>query len=233
MFRTRRNPRVIWPVLLSGLILAALQGAAVAATKLPEVSSDGLHLLKNTKVRIAYARPGASLKAYERVKLLDCFVQFKKGWQREYNLDEVGLSGRVSDREADEIKQRLAAEFKKVFTERLERRGHPVVEEAASDVLLLRPALLNVDVTAPDTRSAGRDQTYIRSAGSMTLLLELYDSSTGTLLARIIDPQADEQSVATEAGRAVNKQAADRILRRWADLLADHLTDVEQRASGD
>lgn len=209
---------------LAGLVA----GAALAAGKLPETSSDGLVLQKNTKLRIVYAKPGASLKPYARVQILDCFVEFRKNWQREYNLEEIGLSGRVSDKDAEAIRQRLAKEFKDVFTARLEKKGHVVVDAAAPDVLLLRPALINVDVTAPATRSAGRSREFIRSAGSMTLFLELYDSSTGTLLARIIDPQADDQPFPTEAGRSTNKAAADRILRRWADLLASHLGEVKQ-----
>ena len=127
---------------------------------------------------------------------------------------------------ADAIKQRLAKEFKDVFTKRLEKKGHVVVDAAAPDVLLLRPALVNVEITAPQTHAAGRTRTFIRSAGSMTLVLELYDSSTNTLLARIIDPQTDVQPYPTEANRATNKWAADRILRRWADLLASHLGEV-------
>ena len=65
----------------------------------------------------------------------------------------------------------------------------------------------------------------------MTLLLELYDSSTNTLLARIIDPQTDVQAYLTQASRATNEWAAEKILRRWADLLASHLGDVKQEAA--
>ena len=109
------------------------------------------------------------------------------------------------------------------------KKGFPVVEDAAADVLLLRPALINVDVTAPDVLSAGMQTTLIRSAGDMTLYLEMYDSSTSTLLARVIDPQADDEGFAQAANRVTNKVAADRILRHWADLLAKHLGHVTQK----
>lgn len=224
--------RVFRAIVVGGLSSGLLATAAMAAGKLPETSSDGLQLLKNTKARIVYAKPGASLKAYGRVMILDCFVEFRKNWQREYNLEEVGLSGRVTDKDADAIKQRLAKEFKAVFTKRLEKKGHVVVDAPAPDVLLLRPALINVEITAPQARQAGRSREFIRSAGSMTLFLELYDSSTSTLLARVIDPQTDVQPFPTEASSGTNRIAADAALRRWADLLASHLGEIETSSEG-
>ncbi|MGB5689703.1 MAG: DUF3313 family protein [Woeseiaceae bacterium] len=204
-----------------GLMAVALP--AVAKDKLPEVSSDGLNLVPKTKVYAAYTKPGATFDQFTKVKILDCYVEFVKNWQKDYNLNEVGLSGRVSDKDAEKIKQRLAEEFNNVFVKELNKKGHEVVEEVGPDVLLLRPALINVDVAAPDTMSASMSRTFVRSAGSMTLYLELYDSSTSTLLARVIDPQGDRGGFAQAANRMTNRVAADRILREWADLLATHL----------
>ena len=74
------------------------------------------------------------------------------------------------------MKTGLAAEFKKVFTEELQDKGgYQVVETAGPDVLVLRPALVNVEVNAPDIMSAGVNATVVRSAGQMTLFLELWD----------------------------------------------------------
>ena len=206
---------------------------ALAKDKLPEVSSDGLHLLKNTKVRIAYAKPGMSLDKYTEVKLLDCFVQFKKNWQRDYNMDEVGLDGRVTDRDSDQIKKRVATGFNKVFTKELTNAGHSVVDEVGPNVLLIRPAIINLEVNAPDTMRAGMGATFVASAGQMTLYMELYDSSTSTLLARVIDPEGGRQGgFAMRANRATNNEEASRIFRHWAKLLNGHLADVKTNSSG-
>jgi hypothetical protein len=63
----------------------------------------------------------------------------------------------------------------------------------------------------------------------MTLYLELYDSASSTLLARVIDPQAGRQGGV--ANRVTNTAEADRILRRWAELLSQHLGEVKQESS--
>lgn len=217
------------------LSFAAIFCAPVIAKKedLPEVSKDGLHLMKDTDVAVAYAKPGASLDAYDRVMLVDAFVDFKKDWQRDYNLNEIGLSGRVTDKDAEAIKKGLAEEFKKVLTDVLTKEGFEVVDKPAADVLLLRPALINVDVNAPDVNQVGIGRTYVRSAGSMTLYMELYDSATSTLLARLIDPQEDDRGFATVANKVTNKAAADRIIRSWAKLLAKHLSEVKNGTKSD
>lgn len=212
--------------LVAMAIAAVVSTSAVAdKMKLPEVSSDGLHLLKHSKVMVAYAKPGATLSKYTKVKLLDCYVAFAKNWQHNYNLSDVGLQGQVTDKDAERMKRELSAEFSKVFTKVLTKKGYQVVDSAGPDVLVLRPALINVNVTAPDVMTPGMSATFATSAGSMTLFMEMYDSATGTLLARVIDPRAD-QGGAMQASSVTNIAAADFILTRWADLLAKHLGEV-------
>ena len=63
------------------------------------------------------------------------------------------------------MKAGLAAEFKKVFTDELQNKGgYQVVTTAAPDVLVLRPALLNVEVNAPDLmdRQASMPRSCVR-----------------------------------------------------------------------
>ena len=226
-----QQPKQVYLVAVLAFFFVAMMAVPVAwaKEKLPEVSKDGLHLLKHTKVRIAYAKPGASLDKYTKVKMLDCYVQFKKNWERDYNMNEVGLEGRVTDKDADRIKQTLAAEFNKVFTKVLTKAGHEVVDDVGPDVLLLRPAIINLDVTAPDLMTAGFSQTYTASAGQMTLYMEMYDSKSSTLLARVIDPEAGQGGgIAMSANRVTNTAEADQILTHWAKLLAGHLGDVKQ-----
>lgn len=219
--------------ILAGLLLIIFTTPSVMAKKaeLPEVDSDGLHLIKHERQRTVYAKPGASLDGYTQVKILDCFVQFRKNWERDYNMNQIGLGGRVTDKDAEMIKKRLSAEFTKEFTKVLNKSGHEVVDEVGPKVLLVRPALLNLDVTAPDVMSADFSRTVVRDAGQMTLYMELYDSATSTLLARVIDAETDDSGLAHVANRVTNKAAADRILHRWAKELSEHLGSTKEVVS--
>jgi len=210
---------------MAGLLMAA---SAIAKDKLPEVDKDGLHLIKDSKVAVAYAKPGADLSQYTKVMLLDCFVQFKKDWERDYNMDAIGLQGRVGDKDMERAKKGLAEAFREVFTETLTKDGHQVVDAAGPDVVLLRPAIINLDVTAPDLMRSSRGNAWVSSAGSMTLYMELYDSGSDTLIGRVADPRADSDHGAQMANKVNNKAAAERIIRRWAELLSSHLGEVKQ-----
>jgi hypothetical protein len=206
---------------------------AIAADPPPSVSSDGLQLQpQKSKHRLVYLKPGATFNQYQRVAILDCFVEFEKDWQKDYNSSRVGLDTKVSDADVERMKQGLAERFKKVFVDELQNKGgYQVVDKAAPDVLVLRPALVNVEVNAPDLMSPGIDATVVRSAGQMTLFLELWDSTSNTILARVMDAAADETQFAQRANRATNTQAADRIMRDWAQELRERLDMVNGKAS--
>jgi len=223
--------RVLGLVASLGLVVMLAPADAIAAKDPPpEVSPEGLQLTKSTKNRLVYVKPGATLSQYERVAILDPLVEFEKDWQDDYNRSRTGLAGRVSDDDVAKMKERLGAEFKKVFTDELQGEGgYQVVDVAAPDVLVLRPALVNVEVNAPDVMTAGIEHTVVRSAGQMTLYLELWDSASNTLLARVMDAQADPDTMAQMGGRVTNKAAADRILRKWAKELREHLDEVKAK----
>jgi hypothetical protein len=194
----------------------------------PQTTPEGLVLQKSTKSRVVYLKPGATFDQFNRVAILDVLVEFEKDWQQDYNRSRVGLEGRVSDKDVERMKAGLAAEFKKIFTEELQDKGgYQVVTTAGPDVLVLRPALVNVEVNAPDVMTAGINSTVVRSAGQMTLFLELWDSSTNTLLARVMDAAADPDTFAKQANRVTNTQAADRILRDWAHELRVRLDEIK------
>ena len=208
-----------------------LLGNPAHADDLPKTTHDGLMLLEGSKVRGAYVKPGATLAPYNRLVLLDCYVAFAKDWQKEHNREVVGLSQRVTDKDMARIRERMAAEFKKIFTEELETEGgYEIVDGVAPDVLILRPAIINLSPVAPDVGAAGWSHTLVTSVGQMALFLELYDGPTGDIIARIVDPQTgDRGGMAMEANRATNKRETDRILRHWADLLRKALDEVHEK----
>jgi len=217
-----------WPqlglfVCLSTSLFFACPAQLSAKDAPPQVTKEGLVLKSQTSQRLVYLRPGANFSKYDRVALLDCFVEFQKDWQRNYNQNVVDPSKMVTDDDVQRMKAWLAAEFKRDFTTELQKGGYNVVNFGAADVLILRPALINVQVTAPDIMSAGIEATIVNSAGAATLYLELWDSVSRTLLARVTDAEADQQGFAQQASSVTNKAAADIVLKNWADDLVRHL----------
>jgi hypothetical protein len=204
------------------IAVAFVLPATLPAADAPQTSKDGLELKTQTKQRLVYVRPGATFSQYNRVAVLDCYIEFSKDWQRDYNRS-ASLGRQVSDSDLDRAKPELSAQFKKIFTDALMRGGYEVVDSAAPDVLVLRPALVNIAVNAPDLMTPGRSATYAYSAGQMTLYLELLDSQSTTILARVVDARADQNVYGQRMTSVDNRAAADRILKSWADELVTKL----------
>jgi Protein of unknown function (DUF3313) len=217
--------------LIVGVLTLIFAAALAADTALPEVSHDGLHLMKDTKLRAVYMKPGADLKSYDKVALLAAYVAFNKNWKREQNEEAMDLSDMISDQDMNRIRTDLATEFNKVFTDVLTKAGHQMVTTGGTGVLIVRPAIVNLEVTAPDTMSAGMQQSFSASAGQMTLYMELLDGKTGDIIARIIDPEAAGGPFAEVRNSVTNLAAADEVLRRWATILSNHLGEATSAAS--
>ena len=224
---------------LAGLLVPATMTALITLSaptvasqqELPEVTEDGLHRVPDSQMAIVYAEPGADLSGYSKVQLLEAYVAFKKNWERDQRSRSAQPLG-VTSKNIEKMKNSLAEEFQIEFTKVLEEGGYPVVDEAGEDVLLVRPAIINLDVTAPDTMAAGRSRVYTDSAGEMTLYVELYDSVTGDLIAKALDRRVDGRNNGfyTWTSSATNKQAAVRILRGWANILLTALNEAKQEA---
>jgi hypothetical protein len=223
-------------LLVTSLFMLHAPAAQAADQQWEQTSTDGLQLTRTLPYGAIYMKPGATFEQYKRLALLDCFVQFAKDWQRNYNQNEPDLEMQVSQGDMNRIKTELAAEFKRVFTQELQTDGgYEIVDIAAPDVLILRPAILNLIVNAPEIDTAPpMSGSVVASAGQMTLYLELWDSTTNKILARVIDTEADQgQGGLAEAGNSVgNKEAADRILKNWADRLRKALETARTEAPG-
>jgi hypothetical protein len=225
-----------WNLFATAAVVSAavLLGACASNPQedLPKVDKDGLVLVEGSKAAAAYKNPDADFSQFNRVTIAEVQVAFRKNWLRDQNQERVAVTRRVTQEDADRIKSAVADEFTRIFTEELEKGGYEVVaydgfENAADDLLLLAPAIVNLDVTAPDTQSPGMSRTYTASTGSMTLYMEFHDSISGELLGRIVDSQsAPDRGYMSISNSVTNKAEADRMLRRWAQSLVAGLDRV-------
>ena len=201
---------------------------SVIAADFPDVTVEGLKKLSDTELAVVYARDGVDLGVYTKVWLVDAAVAFKEDWMRDQNRS---YAHRINSRDMEDIKEGVAELFREVFTEKLTEDGHSLVNVAGEDVLIVRPAIINLDVVAPDAANTGRGYQLSQSAGEMTLYIELYDSVTSELLVKALDRQVDDSAFMQWQTRSSNISAAKRMLREWADTLSSALTDAQSSAS--
>lgn len=201
-----------------------IAGAAhsAAPTELDkQMGYDGLVPVKVKGIALAYRRPGATLAGYKRVKIDPVEVRFHKSWAP----TRSGSRLKLSTEDIEYIRSGIAKLVYDQFVKALQAKGaYPVVNESGPDVLRLKIYIVNLYVNAPDTPSAGPSRTFVTSAGQMTLFMELFDSETGQILARVADPQeARSAPIATMANSVTNIAEAEDIAIQWARIMRDAL----------
>jgi len=208
------------------LILAvATISPAWAKKNLPAVNDEGMELVKNSDLATVYADPGADLSIYNRIWLQDATVAFKKNWKRDQNRSRPL---KIQDKDMERIQEDVATLFREVFTRELLDGGYELAEEIGADVLIVKPAIVDLDVTAPDVqRSAGREYGFSESAGEMTLNLELFDSITGDKIVKATDRKRDFRRGYLEWRTSVSNRAdAMRMMTSWAKALRSTLDEA-------
>ena len=207
------------------LVSVVAVSPAWAKKNLPAVNDEGMELVKDSELATVYADPGADLGVYKRIWLEDATVAFKKNWQRDQNR---GNPLKVRDADMQKITDEVASLFREIFTAELVDGGYEMAEEAGEDVLIVKPAIVDLNVYAPDIKTAGRSQSYSRSAGEMTLNLELYDSITGDKIVKATDQKRDyDQGYMQWRTSVSNRADAKRMMTPWAKALRSALDEAK------
>ena len=213
----------------AGCVLAmalALTSALAASKKEVDemMSRDGLQKISVKGIDLAYARPGATLAAYKRVKLDAVEVEFSKSWDPV----KTGSRMKLSTQEREDIRSGVARIVQEEFANELQKNKYQIASEAGPEVLRVKARIVNLYLNAPDSGNLGRSRTIVRSAGEMTLLAELYDSASGQLLARVADRREANSGTRMQiSNNVVNEGGARTIAAAWARTLRKALDKAQ------
>jgi hypothetical protein len=194
-----------------------------------EITAEGLHRLRNTSFRNAWVKPDAEFADYDRIQLAPIAIKYKRKPSRSaYHSTNRNFALR------DDQQARLADLFLDVFTGELAKSDHfGIAEQSGPRVLRLEASIIDLVVKVP-TQTLGNERTFTTSTGEMTLLLELFDSPSGEILARVADRQ--EARAAGHGGfndlyysnPATDGDAVRRVFQRWAEILRRRLDEVHE-----
>jgi hypothetical protein len=196
---------------LAAGLLCLLAAAQAAPDR--EVTEDGLVRVPSSRKVGVYRAPGIDFARYRRLVIQPIAVSFKRDWERRN--PEVSAAAR------ERMQQEFARSFRDELVEELvERGGYPLAESADADVLRIDASIQELDYVAPDAGATPGKQTYVRSAGSMKLVVEFREAASGALIGRLIDyekareyeytqplQRADPVTIARESGHAFQNAA--------------------------
>lgn len=215
------------------IAVLALAVAAVSCSTAPptiqtgpdaEVSFDGLHKVDNAKASEAWARPDLDLSVYTKLWPVSAGIEYRQ-------VKDRGRSSMATSRGGpyfidDKARAQFEALVADIFKEELQQiQRFQLVDGPGPDVLMVAGGLLDVISYVPPDAVGGRSEVYLSSVGEATLVLELRDSETGTILARSIDRRAAESPGGTlqNSNNVSNAADAKRVIRRWAVRLREGL----------
>ena len=194
-----------------------------------ELSFDGLHKVDNSQADVAWARPDFDISGYTKIWLVGAGIEYRQVKDRGRSTIARSQGGPyfIDDKSRAQFEELVGKVFKEEF-EKIEK--YELVDEPGPDVLMIRGGLLDVTSYAPPDPIGGRSYIYLSSVGEATLVLELRDSETGTILARSVDRRAAETigGTFTRSNSVTNSAEARRLIRFWATRLREGLDGFGQ-----
>lgn len=215
----------------SGVLLFGMAAVTASAQTASLPSGwDGLVRVDRSSVDELFLDPDADFSGFTKVMLAEPKVSFRPNWQRDKNRQVSGVSGRVGDSDVRRIINEASEGVDSIFAQAFADAGFEVVTEAGPDVLLVSVAVVNLDIVAPDVGGTARSRTFVREAGTASLIIEARDSVSGGLMGRAIDSRTTGDNIMLQANRATNRAEFSRLFRRWARTSAEGLAQLTSEA---
>jgi Protein of unknown function (DUF3313) len=149
-----------------------------------DVTEDGLVRAPSSRKVGVYRAPNVPFHQYRRIHIGEITVQFRKGWER-----TAKQSWHVSKKQLQEIRDDMATWFREELEKELVKRGgYAVAETPTLDTLRITATVLNLEMSAPLAgKSDQRMDTLASTAGSMKMMVELFDGTSGAIIGRVIE----------------------------------------------
>lgn len=222
-----RDVRIPALALIAGLAIAACETGPPTIQQGPdaELSFDGLHKVNNSQADEAWARPDFDISQYRKLMLVRSGFEYRQVKNQGRTTIERSRGGPYY---LDEDRRRRFEELVgQVFIEEMGKiQNWEFTTEPGPDVLMVRGALLDIITYVPDLRDdLANTDLFVTSVGEATLVLELRDSLSGTILARSVDRRAAERmgGQMMNANTVTNAAEVRRLVRFWGQRLREAL----------
>jgi hypothetical protein len=205
-------------------LAAAVMAAPVFAADAPKDGLAAKHSRYFDEVRTAAAFPAT----YRQVHIPPIEVVFRKGWPKDANKIQ-SPSRHITQEDVQRITQEMAQTLRGSLTRDLQAAGYEVVGAPGPGVLVLKTAIEDVQVNAPDNATYARTNTFVREAGEASLHIDAYDGASSARVMTISDRgKARSHMLGVDrANTASNRFWFDEMFDRWSDAVAKELTALK------
>lgn len=161
--------------------LGLLVAGSALSREPPEVTEDGLVRVPSGRKVGVYRAPDVPFAQYRRVIIGPSIpIGFRKGFERSHP--------EVKSDDLENIRGEFARSLRAELERELVKRGKfALAPEPAPDVIRIDARVEDLDMAAPAAGNGPAERTYARSAGKMTVIVELRDAASGVLIGRLVD----------------------------------------------
>ncbi len=211
--------------------------ASANASQIPETESESTTLengLQRVPTRGAgkfWVRPGADLRAYDRVALQPVSVEYK-ATPRHYRIDRMSSGVLLTERDYERLQQSFYDAFK---TGLARGKGFGPASKPDPGLLWVSASLVDV-VVRYKAEPAAYELSFVHDYGEMTLRVDFTDSETGAILARfeerrLIRPSVDFNQNLFRRDEFPYWSALRANLSRWSEIVRRRMYDQRARAA--
>lgn len=201
------------------LVGASLLTGCAADRPPDEITPDGLVRVPSRASGGVYRAPDATFLQYRRIILEPPSVSFTKTWAEQHPDVSAAELARMRAESVQMFRDEFAREFVK-------RGPYQFAEDPAPDVLLVVPAIEELNIAAPEVANASTTRTYTTGPVSMKITGDLRDALTGQVVGRVITYAPQERYAFNElriANRATNAHEQRQVFAKWARLVREAL----------
>jgi hypothetical protein len=193
-----------------------------------EVTVDGLHRVDNSVMALAYVKPDLNLQGYTKVMLDEVSVAYQK--EPTSRRQAPGASGDNYALTATQMENLKSLFRESLVTALTKDNGYEIVDAPGPDVLRISAHLVDLVVRVP-TEKVGMERTYARSYGEVTAILELYDSESEEILARVAerrDPTRNTDTRLAMVSPTFVRADAKALFDYWANTVRKGLDRIRE-----
>lgn len=225
---SRKALLVALTVSVSACASAAAPPPSIAPDAQP--SMDGLYPVDNSVLQFAEAKRDLDLARYDAFVLGPVEVAYKQDpTLRTPGQQDSNFA--LTSRQMELLKDTFREEIETALTE---DDGYTLVTDAGPTVLRLDAYLIDLVVRFDRQATVGRNRQYTDSYGEVTMILELKDSQSGEILARIADRRDPTRTTyeVVEVNSTFVRSDVTRMFRHWGTTLRERLDAVRSAELG-
>ena len=189
--------------------------SANAAAPTDELSYDGLQRRDSKVFEHLWVRKYFDVRSYHKVIFKSPHIEYRPVMKGQTGAEAgVALTQRQKDSLYDILNKAFQSELAK-------SKFFQLTTEPGPDVLLIRGDLLDVVSHVPADASGKNDLLQVAEVGEATLVMELYDSESDSIMVRAIErvtAKRDPGAAPSTAAEAVQQTAT-----QWASILRERM----------